>query len=295
VFPPRCILAAVDFSESSRVALDFAGRLATHCHSELHVLHAEDLLLAAAAKSAGVDLPDETRGELVQFVRRACPWNALTAHCHVVEGESVEVINAIATRESADVIVVGAHGMSGVERMLFGSTTEGVLRHSDTSVFVIPATWTAPYPELHDLTGVGPVVAGVELTPSAIAAGRAAGAIASALHTSLEVQHVVPPVSVLSRWSAYAHAAQASRMETARTQLTCALHYLDTMPAAVVNVESGPVAERLAAAVTVTDERKPLLVVGRRTAAERGGTPGSTAYRVLTLATVPVLMYLEEH
>ena len=36
--------------------------------------------------------------------------------------------------------------------------------------------------------------------------------------------------------------------------------------------------------------RHPLLVLGRRTRAERGATPGSTAVRVLTLAEAPVLM-----
>jgi hypothetical protein len=40
--------------------------------------------------------------------------------------------------------------------------------------------------------------------------------------------------------------------------------------------------------------RHPILVLGRRTHDERGGAPGSTAYRILTLAAVPVLMYLPE-
>ena len=50
--PPRRILAATDFSEGSRVALTFAGRMAKQCHGTLHVLHAEDPLLSAAAGSA---------------------------------------------------------------------------------------------------------------------------------------------------------------------------------------------------------------------------------------------------
>jgi len=62
-----------------------------------------------------------------------------------------------------------------------------------------------------------------------------------------------------------------------------------------VQVEVGPVADRLAEAVASGNGRHPLLVLGRRTSSERGGAPGSTAYRVLSLAAAPVLMWLPEH
>jgi nucleotide-binding universal stress UspA family protein len=51
MIPPCLILAPADFSDCSRVALAFAARLAQHCGAELHVLHAEPPLLAAAARS----------------------------------------------------------------------------------------------------------------------------------------------------------------------------------------------------------------------------------------------------
>jgi len=47
---PRTILAAVDFSDASRAALVLAARLARHCGSDLHVVHAEHPLLDAAAQ-----------------------------------------------------------------------------------------------------------------------------------------------------------------------------------------------------------------------------------------------------
>jgi hypothetical protein len=55
-------------------------------------------------------------------------------------------------------------------------------------------------------------------------------------------------------------------------------------------VESGPVAERLAAATFASSGRHPILVLGRHTRGSRRGVPGSTAYRVLGLAKVPVLV-----
>jgi nucleotide-binding universal stress UspA family protein len=116
MLPPRVILAAVDFSEPSRVALGCAARLARHTGAALHVLHAEDQMLAAAARHAGVDLAGETRDELKAFTRAALPPGDWAPVYHVVGGNGVEVICDIARRERADVIVVGMHGMSGAER-----------------------------------------------------------------------------------------------------------------------------------------------------------------------------------
>jgi len=294
MFPPRAILAAVDFSEPSRVALTCAARLAKQCRAQLHVLHAEDPLLANAARAAGIDLTAETRAELATFMQGAFPAGEWTPSHHVVDGSPVEAICDIAERESADLIVVGARGMSGLETAVFGSTTEGVLRKADTSVLVVPESWTPPRPDLNDLTGTGPVVVGLEATPASIAAARVGAELAALLGTEVEVRHVVPPISVLARWSSHAEPAQRQRIEAARAEIASAAHLAGIEPAAV-RVEVGSVAGQLAEAVAVGKGRHPLLVLGRRTSAERGGAPGSTAYRVLSLAAAPVLMWLPEH
>ena len=294
MFPPRVILAAVDFSEPSRVALTFAARLAKQCHALLHVLHVEDPLLAGAARSAGIDLTAETRVELGAFMQKAFPAGDWTPSHHVVTGAPVEGICHIVERESSDLVVLGAKGMSGLESAIFGSTTEGVLRKADASVLVVPESWTPPRPDLNDLTGMGPVVVGMEATPAAIGAARIAAELASLLGTTVDIRHVVPATPVLARWSAHADAAQAKRVADAKAEISSALHLAGFTPTKV-EVEVGSVAERLAAAVATRGDRRPLLVLGRRTSSERGGAPGSTAYRVLSLGGAPVLMWLPEH
>jgi nucleotide-binding universal stress UspA family protein len=294
MFPPRVILAAVDFSEPSRVALGCAGRFARQCGAELHVLHAEDPILAGAARASGIDIGRETRDELRAFVRSAAADADAPSQHHVVGGPAVEVISDIALRESADVIVVGMHGMSGVERLMFGSTTEGVLRRAETSVLVVPHTWVPPRPDLGDLTGTGPVVAGVELSMPGMSAARAACRLAELLGTSVEAVHVVPVLPVPDRWSQHADAAVRQRMESAKAELAAALHHLTAEVALNLHVETGRVAERLAETVKPSAGRHPILVLGRRLQGSHGAPPGSTAYRVLTMAEVPVLMYLQE-
>lgn len=292
MLPPRVVLAAVDFSDPARVALSFAARLAKHCHGQLHVLHVLDPLLEAAARSAGIDLVAETRAELGVFMQSAFPAGDWAPSHHVVTGAAVEGICRVAERESADLIVVGARGMSGVRLPIFGSTAEGVLRKADTSVLVVPDSWRPPRPERNDLTGIGPLVVGLELTPAAIEAVRDGAALAKVLGASVEIVHVVPPMPVLSRWSAHADAAVQQRVRAAREEIASALHYLKGVEPAAVHVETGSINERLAEAVEVRGDRHPVLVLGRRTQAERGGAPGSTAYRVLARIEAPVLMCL---
>src|SRR5688572_11031866 len=114
MIPPRIVLAAVDFSESSRTALAFAARLARHTSAQLHVLHAQDPLLAAAARSADVDIAAEARAELGAFMQSAPPAGDWSPFQEVIDGPAVDVICDAADRDNADVIVVGAHGMSGI-------------------------------------------------------------------------------------------------------------------------------------------------------------------------------------
>ena len=178
--------------------------------------------------------------------------------------------------------------------MVFGSTTEGVLRKADTSVLVVPEGWTPPRPDLNDLTGTGPVVVGLEATPASIAAARVGAELAGLLGTSVDVRHVVPAIPVLARWTSYAEKAQKARVEAARAEIASTARLAGLAPGAV-QIEIGPVAEQLAQAVAAGSERHPLLVLGRRTSTERGGAPGSTAYRVLSLGAAPVLMILPEH
>jgi nucleotide-binding universal stress UspA family protein len=294
MFPPRIVLAAVDFSEPSRVALICAARLAKQCGAELHVLHAENPLLAGAARKAGVDLTAETRDELTAFMQSAAPAGDWAPIHHVITGHSVDVIRDIAERERADVIVIGMRGMSGAERAAFGSTTEGVLRKADRSVLVVPGNWTPPQPGSPDLRGTGPIVVGVELASPALAAVHAATRLAALLVTSVEALHVVPLLAVPTRWSAHATAALEQHVRQARADITAALHDVTAEFPVRLQVTTGRVADRLAAAVAGDAGAHPLLVLGRRTHDERDGAPGSTAYRVLGMASVPVLMYLPD-
>ncbi len=291
---PSRLLIATDFSESSRTALDFAARLGRQSRAELHVMHAQDPLLAAAAKERGYDLAAEAQEELQRFVAQtpaaAASINGRTPRYHVHVGSAVDAILTVARREQIDLIVVGSRGISGAERLIFGSTTEGLLRRSELSVFVIPDRWSPVHPAEKDLSGTGPVIVGVDMTEPSIVAAKEAAQIASLLDTELVLLHIVPELRVLDRWRAHATAALQANVTAATIELERMVQGLPSGIAVRVQVETGSVPESIAEGVDRVP--KGLLVLGRANRADGNSPPGTVAYRVLTLARVPVLMHV---
>ena len=294
--PPRAILAAVSFSDSSRVALVLAARLARHCDAELHVLHVEDPLLDAAARYEGIDLSTETHAELQRFVAGAWPAAQCLSQTHVLAGAAVDVILDVAHRHRANLVVVDSGRMSSLERRVFGSTTEGLLRRADVSVLVAPAEWTPPQPDAPDLSDLGPLVVVVDLSdPRSVPATKAACELASVLGTSVEIVHVVPDRDA-SEPGGHRGAWRRTRriMADAQAEFELLIRELGCSVPVEIRVEAGAVAHRLAEAAGPTGNRAPMLVLGKTAPSSKGGWPGAIVNRVLSGGTVPILMYVAD-
>ena len=291
MIPPRVILTGVDFSDPSRTALAFAARLARHTGAALHVLHVEDPLLAEAARHSGIDLAKDTEEELGRFLATASPAAQASPMRHVATGPAADRILEVAEQQKADLVVVGSHGMSGVARVVFGSVTEAILHRAGMSVLVTPSEWSHARSDAVDLSGTGPVVAGMALSPPSLAAGGAACRLAAALGTTVEMVHIVPALTVLARWRKQADTALHDRVAAARTALDAVMHTVACQVPVVPRVANGAVAEGLAEVASPSGTRRPILVLGRL--APDQGVPGGIAYRALMLAQVPVLMYLD--
>jgi nucleotide-binding universal stress UspA family protein len=287
---PSRILAAVDFSDRSRVALAFAARLACRFDAELHVMHAQDPLLSAAAESRGIDLTRETEDELRAVVANTWPASRCRLHIDVMVGPPSTCIAHAAERECADVVVMSAHGMSGAQHALLGSTTEGVLRQSNVSVLVVPDEWAPANPDAADLRGEGPVIVGVDFRIPAIEAAADGAMLARAFETRLLLVHVVPALRVLGRWRQHAEAALAQRASEAQPELERIRETVDGGVPARALVTRGRVATCIGEAVN--GHPHAIVVVGRSIHPAGDAAPGRTAYRVLTSARVPVLMHV---
>ena len=138
------ILFTTDFSEASVHAASYAASLARSYNAAVHVLHVVD----TSEEAAGFYLPHlsfekldaELKDTAGAMLKKFCAKN-FKAHeglkATVVAGEPYkEILKAAA---GADVIVMGTFGKKGhLDRLLFGSTTERVMRMAKCPVLVVP-------------------------------------------------------------------------------------------------------------------------------------------------------------
>src|SRR5687767_7376030 len=123
------ILCPVDFSEHSRQALAYAALLAAAGKRHLVVIFVEDPLLAAAVAFDERTLIDKGRKELRRFVQKTvAPYGIRVEDVtlDVAVGRPHDEIAWTAERLKCDLIVMGAHGRSGTNRMMVGSTTHRI-------------------------------------------------------------------------------------------------------------------------------------------------------------------------
>jgi nucleotide-binding universal stress UspA family protein len=60
----------------------------------------------------------------------------------VVEGNPSEEILAYATEHGIDLITMGTHGRSGLDRVVMGSVAERVVRRSSVPVLTVRGEWS---------------------------------------------------------------------------------------------------------------------------------------------------------
>lgn len=290
MLPPTRVLAAVDFSEPSRTALHFASRLARQTNAELHIVHIADPALCAIAASGDQSFREEVAQELRGFVAQVPMPPEERTRYHTVCGSPGGAIQAIAHRESCDVIVVGTHGSCGDSPYPFGSTTEELLRDSDLPVLVVPDSWLPANPATQDLCGTGPFIVGLDFTCPSTDAAMAAARLAARLGTRLLLVHVVTPLTAPSHWRTEIDAIVKKQIAEARVRAEHVLAAVRPLVPVTFQVEVGAVASCL----TYLARSAPagVLVLGRAPRPRSYGPPGAVASRVLARTRIPVLLHI---
>lgn len=143
--PYRRVVAAVDFSDTSREALRYAARIAPA--AALTVLHAYHLWYETRLRAGGMSNDDiqqlyreheqDIHSKLQTFVRDA-GLDAAKATLVAQRGYPPTVIMREVIKRRADLIAVGTHGMSGLRHILLGSVAEHVLREARADVLTVP-------------------------------------------------------------------------------------------------------------------------------------------------------------
>ncbi len=287
----QTILCPVDFSDHSRQALSYASLLASRSNGRLVVLFVEDPLLAAAAavKYDKKTLADKARKELRHLVDRAvaaCGMSAESVTLDIAVGQPHEEIARTAERFGCDTIVMGARGYTGANKLLFGSTTQRILRSSPLPVLATPPVSGRRRDPAKDWPGQL-VVAPVDIGPRDRAGALAAGVAARELGTRLELVHVLEKVSTPPWLEVDSERRNAQRQRRALVRLT---QVRDELAGVVsgVRVEIGKPAEEIVK--IVAGKRVGLVVMTRRRGQGLfGPRQGSISYEVLCKANTPVL------
>lgn len=135
----QTILYPTDGSDTAEAALGHALEMASQFDATLHVLY----VLRPNEPPPGIDDP-ATRGDPDTGGRAAVETAAHTAAEHGIEtveailrGPTAVAILEYADEKGADLVVMGSHGRSGVDRLVIGSVSDEVIRNSRVPVTVV--------------------------------------------------------------------------------------------------------------------------------------------------------------
>ncbi|MGC8634589.1 MAG: universal stress protein [Candidatus Limnocylindrales bacterium] len=134
------ILAATDGSPASAAASDEAIDLALRLGARLIVItvvNAPELTAAGSIFPVTVVSAREEAETIARAIVDDARRSGVAAAYLTWEGQPGEAIVAAAEAESADLVVVGTHGRNVLGRLLLGSVSEYVVRHSRVPVLVV--------------------------------------------------------------------------------------------------------------------------------------------------------------
>lgn len=133
------ILLPTDGSEGTNRAVRQAIGLAAETGAELHVLFVvEDMPYAPEMMDDQVEMRLREIGqEAVENIRERADEAGVDVESVVEDGTPHQTILNYADSEDADLIVMGTHGRSGLDRYLLGSVTERIVRSSEVPVLTV--------------------------------------------------------------------------------------------------------------------------------------------------------------
>lgn len=136
------ILCPVDYSETSRSALQYALLMARQFGVELKVLHVIEMtpLVQTYDGVPDVSLPLEVERAAHREMEKLlgdCDLSGVRVSSEVLQGATYRTIVEHAKALGVDLIVMGTHGRSKLERVFFGSVAERVVKSAACPVLVV--------------------------------------------------------------------------------------------------------------------------------------------------------------
>jgi nucleotide-binding universal stress UspA family protein len=197
----RTILVPQDGSVLAEQAIPYAVRLARSTGATIVLVRA-----TAASPLPGADAGVTERAAIARAeaelgaIADRLRDDGLTVNTHVFYDAADTAILTAARQEDADLIVMSTHGRSGLNRWVYGSVADAVMRAAPVPVLLVPATCTTTWAAERPLRLLVP------LDGSAIAEAALGpvGELATALGAELLLTQVVElPVPMLTDGAVY--------------------------------------------------------------------------------------------
>ncbi len=136
------ILVPVDFSPGALHSLNFAVALARRLGASIVLVHVMDSLYVSGRLDSTrlrllrTEAHEKTKRLLAELAKRRVRPH-VPVRRYLQKGTAYAKIVEMAARTSADLIVMGSEGRSGMKRFLVGSVAERVIRHAHCPVLVV--------------------------------------------------------------------------------------------------------------------------------------------------------------
>jgi nucleotide-binding universal stress UspA family protein len=146
------ILVALDGSPTSMEAADYAIMLSTLHHAQIVLLHVLNVAeYYSSLQFFEVKQPIESKEIIEEAKKEANKWfNIVKKKMDERLGKQIELETYItisqstvksildfAEEKNVDLIVVGTRGLSGIKKLLLGSTASGIVTYSSCPVIVV--------------------------------------------------------------------------------------------------------------------------------------------------------------
>jgi nucleotide-binding universal stress UspA family protein len=144
MLPVKRILAPTDFSEPAEACVQTASELAQHFGAELLLVYVVPAVPSLPPDPNYVFKIPEYEQYLhadaekhLRQVSQQLVANNVKVRTQVGHGPAAHEIVLIARKEAVDLIVIATHGSTGLERWVFGSVAEKVVRMADCPVLTV--------------------------------------------------------------------------------------------------------------------------------------------------------------
>lgn len=138
------ILCPVDFSDSSSKIVELAIKL-SEADGNIILFHHSVLISPVQGPEAAIgfeadqelrDLAKSQLDDMATGLKSKYPSHTFETY-HSFLKSITDEINDISKEKKVDVIVMGTHGRTGLNRLLMGSIAEDVLRHAECPVLLV--------------------------------------------------------------------------------------------------------------------------------------------------------------